>query len=102
MGRCRSSNMPTLNRNVRRQLEKIVAEAREIAVKGAESVLTGEYAVGEPEAGSLKLEQRELRNELRAHGRQLGDKRDDKTKRQETVHLVQACAYEHWHRMLFA
>ncbi len=38
---------------------------------------------------------------LRAHGRQVGDVRraDDS---QETEHLVQECAYEHWHRMLFA
>ena len=39
---------------------------------------------------------------LRAHGRQLGDRRDAKTGAQETAHLVQECAYEHWHRMLFA
>ena len=45
--------------------------------------------------------QKALRNQLRAHGRQLGDvRRSDGS--QDTGHLAQACAYEHWHRMLFA
>ncbi|WP_202901724.1 Eco57I restriction-modification methylase domain-containing protein [Bryobacter aggregatus] len=50
----------------------------------------------------MTTEERELRNQLRAHGRQLGDRRDDRRDTQEIEHLVQACAYEHWHRMLFA
>ena len=45
---------------------------------------------------------RKLRNQLRAHGRQLGDRRDAQRETQDIEHLVQACAYEHWHRMLFA
>jgi hypothetical protein len=50
----------------------------------------------------MTSEERELRNQLRAHGRQLGDRRDERRDTQEIDHLVQACAYEHWHRMLFA
>ena len=50
----------------------------------------------------LTADQRDLRNRLRAHGRQLGDRRDAKTGAQDTARLVQECAYEHWHRMLFA
>jgi hypothetical protein len=52
--------------------------------------------------GSLKPDQRALRNQLRAHGRQLGDRRDEKRDTQTIDHLVGECAYEHWHRMLFA
>lgn len=46
--------------------------------------------------------QRELRNRLRAHGRQLGDRRDDRRGVQGIDRLATECAYEHWHRMLFA
>lgn len=47
-------------------------------------------------------EQRALRIRLRAHGRQLGDHRDPKRGTQAIGRLMQECAYEHWHRMLFA
>jgi hypothetical protein len=47
-------------------------------------------------------EQRELRNALRAHGRQLGDHRDERRGVQAIDRLSTECAYEHWHRMLFA
>ena len=47
-------------------------------------------------------EQRALRNRLRAHGRQLGDRRDRQKGKQTIERLIQECAYEHWHRMLFA
>ena len=42
-----------------------------------------------------------LREKLRAHGKQLGDNRAP-NRTQELQRLKQACAYEHWHRMLFA
>lgn len=95
--------MPSLNRDHRRLLENTVAQARTIAVDGARKVLTDQYAVHHHEPWPhMTSEERELRNQLRAHGRQLGDRRDDRRDTQETEHLVQACAYEHWHRMLFA
>ena len=50
----------------------------------------------------MNPEQRALRNRLRAHGRQLGDRRHAGTGRQGIDHLVHECAYEHWHSMLFA
>ena len=50
----------------------------------------------------MSPEQRTLRNRLRAHGRQLGDRRDPQKGTQAIGRLVQECAYEHWHRMLFA
>lgn len=95
--------MPTLSRDHRRLLETNVTQARTIAVDGARKVLTDQYAVHHHEPWPhMTSEERELRNQLRAHGRQLGDRRDDRRDTQEIDHLVQACAYEHWHRMLFA
>jgi hypothetical protein len=59
--------------------------------------------VGSAEPGAhLNVDERQLRNRLRAHGRQLGDGRDPKTGAQALNRLVHECAYEHWHRMLFA
>jgi len=43
-----------------------------------------------------------LRNRLRAHGRQLGDQLDEKKGTQTVDRLAAECAYEHWHRLLFA
>jgi hypothetical protein len=95
--------MPSLNRDHRRLLENTVVQARGIAEEGAHKVLTDQYAVHHHEPWQhMTPEERELRNQLRAHGRQLGDRRDDSRDTQEIDHLVQACAYEHWHRMLFA
>jgi len=72
-------------------------------VKGATTVLRDQYAVGEsapwPHLSDLE---NKLRVKLRAHGRQLGDRRDPHRDTQELDRLAQACAYEHWHRMLFA
>ena len=39
---------------------------------------------------------------LLRHRRQLGDERDPKTGTQSINRLKHECAYEHWHRMLFA
>jgi hypothetical protein len=95
--------MSTLSREHRRMLENTVAQARAIAAEGARKVLRDQYAIHHHEPWPhMTAEHRKLRNQLRAHGRQLGDKRDTKRETQEIEHLVQACAYEHWHRMLFA
>src|ERR1700730_18014240 len=95
--------MSTLSREHRRLLENTVAQARTIAEEGAKKVLADQYAVHHHEPWPhMTTVDRELRNQLRAHGRQLGDKRDPKRETQEIKHLVQACAYEHWHRMLFS
>lgn len=95
--------MSTLSREHRRLLENTVAEARTIAEEGARKVLADQYAVHHHEPWPhMTAADRALRNQLRAHGRQLGDRRDARRETQEIDHLVQACAYEHWHRMLFA
>jgi hypothetical protein len=59
-------------------------------------------AVHEKEYRShMTVEQRQLRNRLRARGRAAGDKRNDRTGAQEIGHLIELSAYEHWHRLLF-
>lgn len=94
--------MASLERNLRKDLERAVKKARNVAEAGARQAIA-QLGVGEAEAPKhLTAEQRALRNGLRAHGRQLGDRRDPKTGAQVTVRLAQECAYEHWHRMLFA
>jgi hypothetical protein len=94
--------MASLERSLRKDLEKTVKSARRVAEAGARKAVA-QLGVGEAEAPKhLTADQRALRNRLRAHGRQLGDRRDAKTGVQDTARLVQECAYEHWHRMLFA
>jgi len=97
--------MPSLSRELRRQLEKTIAGrngAREIAEAGARESLQ-RLAIDRHEPhGSLLPDECTMRIQLRAHGRQLGDKRDPQRGTQTIDHLMQAVAYEHWHRMLFA
>ncbi|MGH8254979.1 MAG: Eco57I restriction-modification methylase domain-containing protein, partial [Steroidobacteraceae bacterium] len=94
--------MTTLTRELRRSLENTVREARRTAEGGARKVIE-QLAVHHHEPWpSMTPAQRELRNRLRAHGRQLGDRRDDRRGVQSIDRLTTECAYEHWHRMLFA
>jgi hypothetical protein len=94
--------MASLERTLRKDLERAVKKARNVAEAGARQAIA-QLGVGDPEAPKhLTAEQRALRNGLRAHSRILGDRRDSKTGAQVTIHLAQECAYEHWHRMLFA
>src|SRR4051794_31688867 len=94
--------MATLSRENRRQLERVVIEARRAGEKGAHKALkTLGVDHHEPYSGMTK-DQRALRNRLRAHGRQLGDKLDERRGTQGIDHLASECAYEPWHRMLFA
>jgi hypothetical protein len=94
--------MPTLSRELRRSLENTVRAARRTAEAGARKIIE-QLAVHHHEPWpSMTPAQRELRNRLRAHGRQLGDRRDDRRGVQGIDRLATECAYEHWHRMLFA
>lgn len=94
--------MATLARNLRKDLERTVKQARRIAESGARKVLEQLGVHHHEPYGSMTPEQRALRNRLRAHGRQLGDRRDRQKGSQTIDRLIQECAYEHWHRMLFA
>jgi hypothetical protein len=94
--------MGILNRELRRSLENTVKAARRTAEAGAHKVIE-QLAVHHHEPWpSMTPAQRELRIRLRAHGRQLGDRRDERRGVQVIDHLTTECAYEHWHRMLFA
>jgi hypothetical protein len=94
--------MGSLSRELRRSLENTVRAARRAAETGAHKAIE-QLAVHHHEPWpSMTPVQRELRNRLRAHGRQLGDRRDERRGMQAINHLTTECAYEHWHRMLFA
>jgi hypothetical protein len=93
--------MPALSSDRRKQLENVVQEARDIAETAARAALD-RLAVAETRPWDhLSTEQKELRNRLRAHARQLGDVRKASGE-QEVEHLVGEVAYQQWHRMLFA
>ena len=94
--------MATLARDLRKDLEKTVKQARRVAETGARKVLEQLGVHHHEPYRSMSPEQRLLRNRLRAHGRQLGDRRDRQKGTQTIDRLIQECAYEHWHRMLFA
>lgn len=90
-----------LDKTLRRALESTVVKARDIAEQAATHALK-RLGVGDAKpAEYLNDEQRKLRTRLRAHGRQLGDSKDDNGQ-QSIRKLVTEVAYEHWHRMLFA
>ena len=94
--------MKTLSPSLRRQLERTVVEARDVAEAGARAALEA-LAVHHHEAYEHMSEgQRTLRRRLRAHARQLGDRLDTHSGKQAIAHLIHECAYEHWHAMLFA
>ena len=94
--------MKPLAPNLRKQLERTIADARDVAETGARVALEG-LAVHDREPYShMSAGQRALRQRLRARARQLGDSRDSRSGSHEIGHLAHECAYEHWHGMLFA
>jgi len=91
----------TLDKTLRAKLERTIKTARDIAEDAARAALE-QLGVGEPNAfAHLSEPERQLRRELRIHGRQLGDSLNG-GKTQSMDRLVEEVAYEHWHRMLFA
>jgi hypothetical protein len=94
--------MPSLNRDQRRALESVVIEARKRAEAGARKALE-QLGVSHHEAWTtMSPLERALRTRLRARGKQLGDGRDERRGTQAIDKLALECAYEQWHRMLFA
>lgn len=89
-----------LDKALRKKLEDTVVKARDI-VENAVNEALQRLGVAEAQAPAyLSEEERNLRRDLRAHARQLGDKLQDG--KQEVERLTNEMAYEHWHRMLFA
>jgi len=93
--------MPALPTDLRRDLERVVIEARDVAEAGARAALEALAVHHYEPYKHMAPDQRTLRNHLRARARQLGD-RQDRSGRLQIDHLAGECAYEHWHRMLFA
>jgi hypothetical protein len=93
--------MATLSRELRKALEKVVLAARSEAEAGARKALEQLAVAHRDPWPTMSPEQQALRRRLRARGRQLGDRLEDGGT-QGREHLVSECAYEQWHRMLFA
>ena len=89
--------MPPLATGLRKQLEKTVIEAREVAEKAAKAALEV-LAVDREYSNGLADDARIHRNELRARQRALGEGNP----RDGEKRLIEEVAYEQWHRMLFA
>ena len=85
----------------RKQLERIVADARDMAEQGARAAIEALAVHQQQPYAHMDEPQLRLRRRLRAHARQLGDGRDG-IGTQAIAHLVQECAFEQWHGMLFA
>ncbi len=86
----------------RKNLERVIVDAREAAETGSRAALEFLAVHYREPYAHMTLRQRRLRRRLRAHARQLGDRRDTHTGIQAIDRLVHECAYEHWHCMLFA
>ena len=94
--------MKTLSPNLRWQLERTIADARDVAETGARVALEGLAVHHREPFAHMDANQRALRQRLRARARQLGDSRDPRSGSHEIGHLAHECAYEHWNGMLFA
>ncbi|RYL99701.1 Eco57I restriction-modification methylase domain-containing protein [Sphingobium fuliginis] len=77
-------------------------EARIVAEDGARDAIRRLGVADSKAPTHLSDDEKELRRRLRAHARALGDALDKGDDTQETKRLVEAAAYAHWHRMLFA
>ncbi len=94
--------MKPLPPNLRKQLERTIADARDVAETGARVALETLAVDHREPYAHMSAAQRALRKRLRARARQLGDSRDPRSGSHEIGHLAHECAYEHWHGMLFA
>ncbi len=94
--------MKTLSTEHRRQLERAVVNARDIAETGARAALEALAIDGRDPFEHMSEEQRALRRRLRAHARHLGDVVETRSGTHGIGHLTGECAYEQWHAMLFA
>jgi hypothetical protein len=93
--------MPALESNLRKQLERVIIEAREVAEGAAVSSLQKRAVHEAKPYPHFKEAERKLRNKLRAKAKQKGDIRNDDDT-QSIERIAQELGYEYWHRMLFA
>ncbi|WP_336216516.1 Eco57I restriction-modification methylase domain-containing protein [Nonomuraea sp. LPB2021202275-12-8] len=85
--------MSSLASDLRARLQRAVGRARTMSEQAARTALDTLGVVQGIAPRTLSAEERRLRVALRSRLRQLGNDVDE---------LVRACAYEQWHRMLFA
>ena len=85
--------MRALPSNLRRQLEAAILAARRAAEVASRAALEGMGVFLRDKPAHLNADQAAVRTGLRAKFRQLGDDREL---------LITECAYEQWHRLLFA
>ena len=85
--------MRALTPDLRKQLEAAVLAARRAAEDACRAALDGLGVFQREKPPHLDLDKASLRNGLRAKWRQFGEDRDL---------LISECAYEQWHRLLFA
>jgi hypothetical protein len=84
--------MAVLDSNLRKQLERTVVSARATAESAANKALKRLGMHQHEPPSTLSPDERTFRRELEAHKSQLTNYQA----------LVEQCAYEHWHRILFA
>jgi hypothetical protein len=93
--------MPALASELRKQLETVIIQARDLTEAAARSALQRRAVDAAEPFSHFTAEDRTLRNRLRARGRQAGDVRRANGE-QSIDQMTQELAYEYWHRMLFA
>ena len=86
--------MPALDSTLRSQLDSVCQRAREKAEEAARSALQKRAVDAAEPHSHFNPAEKELRNRLRARGRQAGDVRHA-NKTQGIEQLVQELAYEH-------
>jgi hypothetical protein len=91
-----------LESSLRNELARAVTAARRAAENGARAALQTLAVDAAAAHPGMSDADKALRRRLRAHGRQLGDRRDAGSGTQAIDRLVHEIAYEHWHRLLFA
>jgi hypothetical protein len=94
--------MPTLPTELRSKLERTCIAARQKAEPAALDALLALGVSTHRPPDYLDDQQRALHSKLRARAQQLGDLSTHHATDESLAHLAQECAYEHWHRMLFA
>lgn len=88
--------MPTLTTQQRRILEDACVKGRRVSEQSVRAALNSLALTADRPPAHLSEEDRQLRRGLRAKSRQLGEQED------EADLLIAECAYEQWHRLLFA
>lgn len=90
----------SLSKPLRNALQAAAMQGRDIAEAGAGEALAFYSLMAAKAPEHLSLEQKDFRNKLRAHARQLGDLHLDNGAK-ALARLVDEIAYEQWHRILF-